>query len=107
MKRTPNSHECFASGWKLSNIGSGIQVSGGGEAMVGSERDDEIYDFVCCQGYDGKLLKERVKITIHSDDELYPMEIDLEDVIRFACRYCHGIVERVLEDVELNQPKEG
>jgi hypothetical protein len=43
------------------------------------------------------MLKERVKIGMESDSGAY-CEVDLEDVLRFAAKYCRGIYDRVASE---------
>lgn len=95
--RSPNTQECFAGGRKLSNIVCDIQVTTEGEDLplymcIGSGRDDEIYD----ESVTGEpMLKERVKVYLPLDTDI---ELDLEDVLRFAAMYCTGIYERVAQE---------
>ena len=85
--RSPNSNECSDFGRKLSCIETDIESSVGIE--IGSETDDKIY---FPEG--GEMLKERVKI--YTEDG---QDIDLEDVLRFAAKYCRGIYDRVGDEV--------
>ena len=99
--RTPNSQECLYFGRKLSNVETGVEVSLGTPsyrldtertyAVIGSDRDDEIYDPVVIDEPDHEMLKERVKIYLPEEG----LEIDLEDVLRFAFENCRGIWDRV------------
>ena len=98
--RKPNSQECMHNGRKLSNVCcDNIEVGSGSDYVcIGSDHDDEIYDF-----HGDKMLKERVTITVFADVEGAEscIEIDLEDVLRFSATYCYGIYERVLKEVKL------
>lgn len=94
--RKPNTQECIYAGRKLSNINTDIESTFQG-ICVGSERDDEIY------AYDENILKERVVIYIDDcvDGEGY---MDLEDVLRFAAKYCRGIYDRVAsEEIQIEE----
>lgn len=113
IKREPNSHECIYFGRKLSNIicndpelkDAYVETSDETYVCIGTDRDDEIY-------WDdknlaaGPTLKERVVIHCINDDEEsngengFAFDIDLEDVLRFAAKYCRGIYDRVSADVE-------
>jgi hypothetical protein len=111
--RPPNSHECTYFGRKLSCIicndieipQNHIETSNETYVHIGSDRDDEIYwDDNNLEA--GPTLKERVVINcINDDDEnngknCYSFDIDLEDALRFAAKYCRGIYERVLGETE-------
>jgi len=111
--RLPNSQECMYFGRKLSNIicnditipQNHIETSNEVYVCIGPDRDDEIY-------WDdnnlaaGPTLKERVVIHCINEDEKnngengYAFDIDLEDVLRFAAKYCRGIYERVSEETK-------
>lgn len=92
----PNSHECIYFGRKLSNIEiPEIRVFSDGEdryCCIGSDNDDSIY----LDEAGAPELTERVKI--YASSGVSDVEIDLEDVIRFAVKYCRGIVDRVMEE---------
>lgn len=105
--REPNSHECSYFGRKLGNTRCAIEVSLG-YVVIGSENDDSIYFGECLEKGE-EMLKERVTITAMFEPESFddgPMEdghcfdIDLEDVLRFAAKYCNGIYKRVLQESE-------
>ena len=89
--RSPNSQECIYFGRKLSDIVTDIESSVGIE--IGSETDDKIY-FPPVLKEGEEMLKERVKI--YTEDG---QDIDLEDVLRFAAKYCRGIYDRVGDEV--------
>jgi len=113
VKREPNSQECTYFGRKLSCITLDdpelpeqyVHTSDDTYVCIGPDRDDEIY-------WDdnnlaaGPTLKERVVIhCINDDDENsgengFAFDIDLEDVLRFAAKYCRGIYDRVSNEVE-------
>ena len=99
--KEPNSHECLYFGRKLDNICcDDIEVSNG-YVCIGSDNSDQIYfdikDDVHSAPTD--MLKERVTITAIKDGEDgFLTEIDLEDVLRFAAKYCGGIYKRVLKE---------
>lgn len=98
MTKKANSQECIYFGRKLSNIiCDDIKVSLG-YVVIGSDNDDEIYFDIEANVYkeNDRTLKERVKITAICDDENgHCVDIDLEDVLRFAAKYCRGIYDRV------------
>ena len=99
--RNTNTQECLYFGRKLSGICcDGIETSQG-YVCIGSDRDDEIY-FNEELGADQDMLKDRVKISAIyepeiGDEEGYCVDLDLEDVLFFAARYCQGLYRRVLE----------
>lgn len=100
--RDPNSQECAFFGRKLGNINNHIEVNLG-YVVICSDRDDEIYfdvidnQHVAPEG----MLKERVKITaLHEGEPGHCFDIDLEDVLRFAAKYCRGIYDRVAKETE-------
>lgn len=103
--RQPNSHECLpAYGRKMSNIVCDDIETSVGYVCIGSENDDQIYFGECLrEGED--MLKERILITAMNDGDPkleykdgFLVNIDLEDVLRFAVKNCHGIYRRVLEE---------
>lgn len=98
--KQPNTHECLHYGRKLSNIAcDNIEVDLG-YIVIGSESDDEIY-FGDCLRKGEKMLKERVKITAFYESVKHNagiLNIDLEDLLVFAAKYCKGIYSRVLQN---------
>lgn len=105
MSREPNTHECSYYGRKLSCFScDDIEVKPG-YLVIGSESDDSIY-WDDNYKIPGDMIKERVKIIAIDDGhedldfEGHYVEIDLEDVLRFAANNCRGIYERVLKEVE-------
>lgn len=93
-EREPNSHLCLYKGRKLSNIITGISCSEG-YCVVGSENDDEIY-----LG-DENILKERVMLYIgfeRGPNWEHFIDVDLEDILTFASKYCNGIYEKVYKE---------
>jgi hypothetical protein len=88
--RKPNNRECCYNGYKLSCLADSENIeTSEGYVVIGSDIDDTQEDF-------------RVKITLISDDDtddnIYYVEIDLEDVLRFAAKRCNGIYKRVLAE---------
>ena len=95
--RKPNSQECSYYGRKLSNtICEEIQHNAD-YLYVGSENDDLIY-FGKALPDNEEMLKERVKISVEVVDAI--LEIDLEDVLKFASKYCSGIYNRVYTEAK-------
>lgn len=96
----PNTHECLYFGRKLSNhMCDDISVNCG-DLSIGSENDDQIY-FGDCLDSGEEMIKERVSIIVMKDgDNGFLVDIDLEDVLRFASQNCLGIYKRVLSEVE-------
>ena len=103
--RAPNSHECGYFGRKLGNIVcDSIEMELDDDYLViGSENDDQIYFGECLK--DGEeMLKGRVLVYYfhcysgdsYSTEDCY--SFDLEDLIKWSCEHCTGIVERCLED---------
>ena len=109
IERPPNSHECSYFGRKLSStccddIGTSL-----GYVCIGSDGDDEIYfDIIDNKYLESKdMVKERVTITaihdgmdLNDKDQGHYFDIDLEDVLMFAAKYCSGIYKRVLKESE-------
>jgi len=104
MERKPNTQECTSFGRKMSCIdASSVEVVTGGYVVFGSDGDDRI----CAGGkqvYNNatggyavrEMVKERVKVTVFPEDDNLPIvEIDLEDILKFAVGHCRGIYERV------------
>lgn len=97
--REPNTQECLNFGRKMGNIEPEIEVFYCKDYLsIGSNNDDEIY-FGECGGPDGEpSLKERVKVSAFGEIDEYQqtmVEFDLEDLLRFAAKYCRGIYDRV------------
>lgn len=87
MKK-PNSQECAYGGYKLSNLDTGIDVVASTEIdtlSIGSEEDDTFYD--------GSGKSGRVKLYVGTQLDI--VEIDLEDILTFARKYCAGIYDRI------------
>ena len=103
--RQPNSHECLPDyGRKMSSIGCDDIETSAGYVCIGSENDDQIY-FGECLKEGEEMLKERILITAMYDgdprseyNDGHLVNIDLEDVLRFAARNCQGIYRRVMEE---------
>ena len=117
--REPNSHECMYYGRNLSeswidsiqsNVSGALYPDKSESSVnvsIGSDRDEEIY-FNCKppehKTRKGKLipikemLKERVLVFVDTDNEA--VEIDLEDILRFAAERCRGIYNRVGYEVK-------
>lgn len=97
MNNKPNSQECIFYGRKLSNIlCDDINVEKG-YVSIGSENDDEIYFGECLED-NKEMIKGRVLITV-MDDDCCCIDIDLEDILKFARKNCNGIYERVMKEV--------
>ena len=80
--RPDNIKECIYSGYRLSDVYTGIEVSDNIQRIsIGSEND-----------YEPKPAG-RVKIEIETQDEI--LHLDLEDVLRFAKVYCTRLYQRV------------
>ncbi len=97
--RPPNSHECVYFGRKLSDVVCGDIGVSDGYVVIGSECDDQIY-FGRQAAKDGvRMLKERVTLTAFKDGEGgHLVDIDMEDLLRFAVKNCRGIYTRVLDE---------
>ena len=67
-----------------------------GEVCVGSSNDDHIF-FGNSLGYGEKMLQERVQIYIMNADYDSYNEIDLEDVLQFAKKYCSKMCDRIFK----------
>ena len=97
--RNTNTQECLYFGRKLADICcDGIETSQG-YVCIGSDKDDEIY-FNEELGAGQDMLKDRVKISAIYEPEKgdgYCVDIDLEDVLCFAARYCQVMYRWVLE----------
>lgn len=94
-ERPPNTQECVFFGRKMSNVVADVE-SDVGYVVIGSERDDEIY-FGDSLSADECMLRERVKITVMHEPvtgDGFIVSIDLEDVLRFAAKYCGGLYRR-------------
>lgn len=103
--RNPNSQECSYFGRKLSCVScDDIEVSKG-YVCIGSERDDEIYYDIKTIEPKENMVKERITITAIyepeiGEDEGHCVDIDLEDILRFAAKHCQEIYERVLGEAK-------
>lgn len=97
----PNSQECAYYGRKLSDIRCDNIRTSAKYVVIGSDRDDEIYFGEALKAGE-EMLQERVELSVLYDtdegDERN-IEIDLEDILVFARRYCNGIYERIARDV--------
>lgn len=104
--RKPNTQECAYYGRKLGNVICDDIKTSIGTVCIGSDNDDQIYFGESLE--DGEeMLKERVTITVMHDGDVvngvtqeHEIEVDLEDVLRFAAKHCRGIYERVLKEVK-------
>jgi hypothetical protein len=91
--RPSNSQECAYGGYKLSAIEPEIEIRASTEVDVlsaGCEDDDTFYEDAGKSG--------RVQLQVGT--ALDTVSIDLEDVLVFARKYCSGIYERVLREIE-------
>lgn len=95
--RRPNSQECSYFGRKLSNIETDIGSGGNSYIYIGSNRDDEIY-FPPVLKKGEEMLKERVALFIEDVNGDFCTNIDIEDILKFAHKYCRGIYNRVAEE---------
>ena len=93
-ERLPNSNECVHNGRKLSNTVAQVKASERVvQVCIGADDDDQFDALV------EKSPKEgRVKIGLEIEGRKDWFEIDLEDVLRFAKKYCNGIYERVRDE---------
>ncbi len=101
-ERKPNTQECSYFGRKLGNICTDDISVSNGYVVIGSENDDQIY-FGDSLHENEKMLKERVMITFVSDDENFSYQIDLEDLLKFSAKHCHGIMKRVMRDEKVKR----
>lgn len=91
--RPSNSQECAYGGYKLANIIPEIETrtSTPVEGLsIGCDEDDTFY------AGSGKQGRVEIEVTTGLD----VVALDLEDVLVFARKYCSGIYERVLREVE-------
>jgi hypothetical protein len=91
MGKRNNSQECVYGGYKLSCLNFEATCSDNVAAVsAGCDEDDTFYY--------GAGKAGRVLLFVElSDGQM--AEIDLEDVLGFARRYCNGVYERVLREV--------
>lgn len=99
-KRKSNSNECIYNGRKLSNVVANIKASHNvDQVCIGADDDDEFDALVEKSPKEGRIKIGLECATVLPGEMLWP-EIDLEDILRFARKYCNGIYERILEEVE-------
>ena len=97
-KRNANSNECRYNGRKLSNIVSNIKASAYiDQICIGADNDDS-FDAIAENSQEEGRIKIGLEINIPGK-EIWP-EIDLEDVLVFARKYCNGIYERIRAEVK-------
>ena len=97
-KRQANSNECLYNGRKFSNIVANIKASEYiDQVCIGADNDDT-FDSIAKKSQKEGRIKIGLEINI-PNKEIWP-EIDLEDILVFARKYCNGIYERILEEVE-------
>ena len=96
--RKANSNECVYNGRELSDTITDIKASEYvDQVCIGADNDDE---FDCLSDKSEKEGRIKIGLEINIlDNEIWP-EIDLEDVLVFARKYCNGIYERILKEVE-------
>lgn len=106
----PNSHECSSFGRKLSCINTDHIRVNCGYVVIGHAEDDEILYHPDCINPDEEMKKVRIVISHYSDSMTEQdflnflhtygtVDIDLEDILRFAAEYCRGIYDRVASEV--------
>lgn len=97
--REPNTQLCSYFGRKLSNIMlPEVEVTKPFYIVFGSERDDEIYFGDCLE--DGEeMLMERVLMTVMDDEGTY-IDIDLEDILKFAAIHCRALYWKVYDNTD-------
>jgi len=89
--RPHNSSECIYNGRKLSNVVADIKCSPEiDQVCIGADDDDQFDAFK-----PGKSGRIKIGLEINTPGKECWPEIDLEDVLRFAKKYCSGIYERV------------
>ena len=95
MGKKPNTQECVNFGRKMSLNVCDIEVLSG-EVCVGSRNDDHIF-FGDSLGYGEKMLEERVKIFLMDHERESYNQIDLEDVLQFAKKFCPKMCDRIFK----------
>ena len=96
--RKPNSNECVYNGRKLSNTIANVKASAHvDQVCIGCNNDDE---FDCLVPTSGKEGRVKIGLEINTPGREDWPEIDLEDVLVFSRKYCNGIFERILKEIE-------
>lgn len=89
-----NSQECRYFGYKLSSLVTCIGASENVHNIsIGCADDDEFYSKKISSTEEVPEKTGRVQIEIETNHDI--VFIDLEDVLRFARRYCNGIYHRI------------
>ena len=94
--RIHNSNECSYNGRKLSNVIADIKCSTEiAQVCIGAEEDDQ---FDALSEESEKSGRIKIGLEIDTPGAETWLEVDLEDVLRFAKTYCSGIYERVAKE---------
>ena len=96
--RKPNTQECEFFGRKMTSIVCDVE-NNCTEIHIGHNNDDLIYFGDNLRLTGGEMRKERVTIYLENFVN-QEVEVDLEDVLRFAAKHCRGIYERVLKETK-------
>lgn len=90
-ERLPNSNECVHNGRKLSNTVAQVKASERiVQVCIGADDDDQFDALVENSPKEGRV---KIGLEIAGGEDWF--EIDLEDILRFARKYCNGVYERV------------
>lgn len=90
MCRENNSQFCSSRGYKLSNIVPDITVSNNVTQINIGGDDDDIVDSTPDTAYRVKIILE-----VNTNYESDLVSIDLEDVLKFAKKYCYDLFQKV------------